>query len=1104
MGYKKQESAVRAAADMSKRASAANPDVEIGIIQAKKANKTLDVALSHGDSSGNFPEAVKKEVPCQTYQLWQSAQVGQSVYVGYIHGNRNLPVVLGFSTQIAGEQPESPAEIPPYPTALPLTGLQWPTYGHDEGNTRSTGNTTGYWTPIGLSGQAANWAVANTGFISRIQAAKNRGFIITDGQDSGSDVTGKITSCPIDWGATIGSSGINYGGSPQSDPYYLRIVHQNIAEGSTTGASNLPGNGNPEDFSHNLHLYDIPLSDAIGITRTGDNTRVAPVSLSLQDYYFTQDFDPFSIFNPDAESSPGVPMTKQIPYAYRDIDRFNLDASTENLAADERLLATVAWACPPPYILSGTMYSASRVDGFIGWNTSGKFYITLHQINCRRSYQIPDVTDASFPVIGFAGGGEVHLGKPVQDILRNPTVKEDGTFGAFLSINGVALEPWPLSSLTITDLPVQRTLWVCELPYAPVGDAFLVKSRYYIPMAEYDGDGKLILHLGVVNANNGNYISTTDLSIPTPSPAWADDFYSDRPPEEVGVVPFWNEGLPSQLGNDYGIARGLVKNAGYLVDWLIHRVSADHVYLIPQWSYSNMIKCWEINGTSITESWTLLGYDAYPSLYTVYSTILVKNSKLLIHWEDFTYQSGSDLFYLPPTPPGNQLTGMLNWENAIIAFIGDETFTPGQWPSGELGHTMAFQPDIIYDNALTSSSEIDQEFDWCNNYWPGRSDEYGYATLSSAKIPSVRRHGWSLLDPTDGSLLIEGPVAPVNGTLGLRSGPLISEWFRSTVVPKQIDPNTVDDVYDKVVYRDGLNRAAFGCMAPLGANESEILIKVWDARIPYWDTYPDHLDFQYYRSSPSQANDSRKEFSRDCFGGNFDLTDVGNFATVDWGRQFWVWRLKTATTSFAYDASPVMPWNTLLAAAESYYVFLSNHLESFLISDVFSSIPVVYYGLTDLAYRPGESSEFVWTEADGGPVKISGSGDTSTYSLKYSDTSAPTLHGKAIDGKLAAWWTTAGGETSTRVYEETIGDQTLGSYAGADDPVAVAEGLSFSDDMVIYVPNDLRERIFTDGVVTGSFLLGASFGLVSVPNVMNSFEELKSHALIFYLREYTP
>lgn len=950
----------------------AHPDAETGTVVAKNANSTLDVAISHGDGSSNYPETVMKQVPCLSLVIFNSAKIRSAVQIGYVKGNRQLPFVLGLisvttgNTTVIDNRPPEPEYLRP---GLPLCGEQWVTFAHDDYRRHATGI-------VGAEGNTISWrpdptaeahfplAVSNICGPPRVYG--NRIFLLVGG---GSETNPQIASKFILDDEEVNVMLPQREGEPAVDqvgnPYRLRICHMNISQGSLDGASGLPGNGNPADFIQNLHLYDIILEDAPGITwgAQEEALNVLPVDMYLNKY-----------------TQRGLILTGEGP---------EFEAYLEQLKPEiqeERVWVNAIWVAPDIQTHGegerpGRKWTHQRgqapsylQDAGAG---TGRFFISRHLVNFRRTYT--DLT-VQLEFLGEITNPPHHF--DLHPLYRQPSYTEvlngggSETNQPWYSYNGNWV-PWdecPDIYHTI-DLPCGFTKWTKELPYAPitltnVGELPMftegtIPSDILIvigALGSQETDESLTdvgihkLYATLVQASDGEILSSTALDLDVPSIPWdgydtgSVKFLNNRPDGDTGIIP-WFSG--AKYGDEYKNSFGLIHDGGYLESFIFHR-DGDDIYAIPKWSYSPQLPCWKFtNGGTPSRAWNIQGWANHPTDYKVYTTCGVYNTaapgdppnyQVLVHFEEYGFGTATNFWGRL-----QDWVDFVGYEMGLTFVPGvpneEGYFTPYEWPRGSYDYAWEIADwNWSEYGGDTDESELASVMNWPGTYWTGREDEDGWVQQSSTKAGKTHKHGFMLINPASGALISQDYVKDKAGSGVYNSGPLLYDWYKSVLIPAETDPHDVADAhgwasdpYRGEVPPEGIGGAAtnFGCVPPLTTGFDEVFSKSWTIR-----KYPEYsgdpptinwsgpLEFMYHRASPSFLMSGPGStiigsdgWVLDINGGfipvwNEELqgwvpgSKRGQFEdAITWRRWIYVMRFYTATTTFNFEWSEEIPFS---------------------------------------------------------------------------------------------------------------------------------------------------------------------------------------------------
>lgn len=939
------------------RANKANPDCEIGTIVTQNSDGTVDVGMAHGDGTNAFPETVKKRVPCLSVAMWRACQPDTSVIIGYVKGNRQLPVVVGINNASTGRTTivDDRVEITLLPEGLPLTGIQWEMWGRNYHRQRNSGYDDLIW-KFRQSGEIAHvpYPLARAPVVGPPRVFCNRIIFVVGGTESDGRITGKVGTPipPNRFGETWVDS--------QPNPFKIRICHVNCSQGSEDGALGLPGNGIPYDFEKNLHMWDIELSDATGLTWHSDgvNNVLSPVDMLLSEYVQRD----VVFLDPDLDSYPFTHMF------------------------EERVWVTIIWAAAPEGAGSGPGRKWSFGTGaenppqYRADNTSDRFFTSRHLINVRRSYTVA-ADDSPIRVTT----SPLYINK---DIVEEGSFHTDGlskilyiwgedplTPGTFRYFNMDDPEKEVLNNyIELHDKPEGFTKWVEEIPYAPItlinkGEqpAFIthpddVESDHIYIICARTADELSIsdtvsnriheLRLITLRATDGTQLSDSALPMDTPFPVWdvnsEDDFFNS-PSEGIAGVPWFDSGF--RFGDTYVNGYGPVYHGGYLENILFHRTE-DAIYAIPKWSETPQIPIWKItlSSGSVSLQANLQGWTSFPSSYRNFTVCGIFNVgtdetpswKVLIHFEERTTQTATNVFI-----EQNDLVGMFNYEGGIGAVPPtpgtDGYFAPQEW--ARPGHYTAWEVDedeFSEEGGDTSSMEMAEIMDHAVNYWVGRNDPDGWENGNTDYCREKLLHGFMLMDPTTGTITTTEYIKINDINIGHPSGVLESAWYKSAFVGRNTDPRDVPDEYGNVIYSDPLSGIgnslnALGFVPPLPEGKFPLFKKTWSVR-RYWGIEePEEygpLHFAYLRASPGFIYDDSvwglEGLVIDMEGHHEDYENGsgprGNWDHVDWGRYFYHWRLWCTETTLPAQLSEEIPFSpTRCAFYRDIAVFLMQN-----------------------------------------------------------------------------------------------------------------------------------------------------------------------------------
>lgn len=878
----------------------AYPDQQAMVVLTDHANNTYDVQRPGWGGSRKLTRITNVN-PDIVGQI----SVDDTVLVGYYNGNPQQAAILskaGFL--LAAAVTDATVALGVYAKALPLTALLWAIHGHDEGRSRATGEVDLIWRP---RADVDAYPLALAPVVGPPRAFGNRVLLVVGGAESDERITSKLGDliAPLRVDEDVYTA--------QFSPYKLRIVHQNIAQGSDDGAVDEPGNGDETDFALNLRFYDISLEDAVGITWDAGEAPggfyVVPVEMALHEYVQRQ------VVREDA--------TQQ---------------------REERIWATIVWAAPTEQgSVAGRKWAYGR-DGtgpnFLSAG-SARFFISRHLINIRRTYLVGvDAIGIRDNPLYENGSDETSLSEIT--LMLGPT---DGN-ESVLTYQDPSLVP---DYLTIHDLPAGFTSWVTELTYAPI----TVVNRGEDPQSTELGDvsydvltaiccepeaetGIATLWATRVNAVTGVELDTTELELDTPAVYWdhaTEANFFDGPDSDS---PWYTAAL--RYGDDYAYTFGMVTKGGYLNGFIFHRKANGDIVAIAQWSYASQVAAWliPVDGAP-TAAWSVHGWDTYPSSYRVYTVCGIYNVTppteeqpdlaatmgLLVHFEEFEQQAMTALWRGRADYSGMQAYEA-GWETPPAP--GSEGyFTMYDYPRPG-GYDYAFEVDDEIPGRYGGNSteaEIEEIFDHVTGYWADREDADGWEQVDVSNARFARRQGFAILDVEDGSTITEEYVLIVDGVMSVPSGPLICEWFESEFVDRYVDPATVADANGDVWITDppdpenpGIHNS-FGCVPPLAAGYIESHSKSWSVRYE-WDAGPEEYlppVWGYLRSSTDPGSDVEWEGEAWAIDtqGDFqpppDESERGDFSSVSWGRRFYCLRFSTATTEYPIEDSIDMPFS---------------------------------------------------------------------------------------------------------------------------------------------------------------------------------------------------
>lgn len=909
----------------------AYPDAEDGVVVRKNADGTLDVALSHGDSSGNYPETELRHIPCINKSIYRSVQSGSNVKIGYIKGNRQAPFVLGLSGSVIGRttvidnRPVDPGVYNP-PKALPLNGVQWYTWGGSIDRGKFSGYSDKEWT---VPFPAPFFPLAKCSVVGPPRTALNRIFIICSGDDEDSRITDKLQLGRI----SPQRDGLGDPPSAQQSPYILRICHLNITQGSHDGVDGEAGDGNPANLEDNLHINDIEFTD---LPLTWDS------NFTLNNYVL-----PMEVY-----ITPYVrPLLFEFPFENEE-------------PVEEFVWITVLWCAPVIQdTLVGRAWAATRDDTpwFLQEGTN-RFFISEHLINACRTYQILESEEfVNMDFHPYYRQPSNHLG--LREIYSMYGTLPSGTTG-WSSPSDFAAD-----HQILYDRPCGRTQWVEELPGAPVAMCHFVEpipapgtskdsmidKKYVIitaygslEMEDTETDSRIFeLKAHLFNCSTKNIQTTTTLSMNTPSPLWdvypdSSDvhFFNDRPTEDVGVVPWFTTTL--RYAEDHKNTYGLVKDAGMLDKVLFHRKGegdSQEIFIIPSFSYTPQIRCWKMTyGGTASEEWAIEGWTDHPTTYRVYNICGLYNVstndtpewKLLVHFEERS--STNSVFGI--LARYQDFIDLISYEDGTADIIpgipGDNFFTPYDWPRPGQDWAWGIDAEVPGEyGGQTTFSELTEIFEYVTDFIPSmEGSETGFDFIESDRAASTQVQGMLLIDPETGTIITEEYIDMSTGSFTIQIGPIECEWYTSVYVPKYTSPAEVSDTYGPV-FPEGtggtvdLDEAGF--IEPLDTGQVSLLTKIWSVRYNNEEPYTsvdgnnyEHPEWIWTRSSIGFINSSAHlgtyGFFRDCngapiFEGEEEIQAHGNWDLIDYGRYFYALRVTSYTASYEIVNSSQTPFN---------------------------------------------------------------------------------------------------------------------------------------------------------------------------------------------------
>lgn len=276
----------------------------------------------------------------------------------------------------------------------------------------------------------------------------------------------------------------------------------------------------------------------------------------------------------------------------------------------------------------------------VAWNTnSGQFYPPYFLSAVPLNEEVPEIgKEGAFVNLPFT---PIHDSKPLPEISTTKP-KHTSIIVPMANLNR-AFEPvapfprWPNDQNDDTTDPTGSTR---------IGDHI---EHLSFQTFSYDAEAEL-------DANKIVPQTLANVSLPTPDPDWGNFPYllyplmrcqinPDKPRRytsaaqvlsDYGIAHFPEIASYGYLGDAYPVTYGKVKGGGWLAGMLWHTKN-DTPIAIPKWSQSPLL-C-GINPTTGSLAWDVKGWQEFsetgPSVYELYTTILVLGDQLLVHYERF-------------------------------------------------------------------------------------------------------------------------------------------------------------------------------------------------------------------------------------------------------------------------------------------------------------------------------------------------------------------------------------------------------------------------------------------------------------------------------------